>query len=387
MRLTPTIGWFCGARDGVALDPRTLPLLRSIAKHGTLTAAAAECGVSYRAAWGVVEDLRRLIGAPLAALERGRGARLTPLGERLLAADSTAQSLLHERRSEIALDVRAATTPAPALHRLAIAASHDMALSELREAWRAEHAIDIEFHGSAASLARYAEGAVDIAGFHIAQRREGGREVLLSLLRDSGSRQRRRRSGSLSSQSRKRPISSPAGDAPSTRLPSRHSAGYSRATKRAQSSVASPAMRPTIREQWRSSRASPAAKSCCSRSVSSALNDSPKERILRIVVTRRRWMTGRDQRVDQRFVFFVPRRADRVDIVLPLRERPRTGDHRGHDSIGPQPRQCELGGCAARFFRIRLELFGDRERLAAEFGFHHPRILARAARVLRRASA
>ncbi len=185
MRLTPTIGWVCGARDGVALDPRTLPLLRSIAKHGTLTAAAAECGVSYRAAWGVVEDLRRLIGAPLAALERGRGARLTTLGERLLAADSTAQSLLHERRSEIALDVRAATTPAPALRRLAVAASHDMALSELREAWRAEHAIDIEFHGSAASLARYAEGAVDIAGFHIAQRREGGREVLLSLLRPS----------------------------------------------------------------------------------------------------------------------------------------------------------------------------------------------------------
>jgi putative molybdopterin biosynthesis protein len=185
MRLIPTITWLQDGRAGAALDPRTLPLLRSIAKHGTLTAAAAECGVSYRAAWGVLEELGRRIGTPLAALERGRGARLTSVGERLLAADATAQSLLHARRREIGLDVRGPTTAAPPVRRLAIAASHDMALSELRNVWRAEHAIDIEFHGSAASLAHYAEGAVDIAGFHIAQQRQSGREVLLSLLRPS----------------------------------------------------------------------------------------------------------------------------------------------------------------------------------------------------------
>ena len=185
MRLVPTISWVYGARGRWALDPRTLPLLQAIAKHGTLMAAAAECGVSYRAAWGVLEALGRLIGTPLVALERGRGARLTPLGERLLAADATARSLLRARRSEIALDVRGAAPPAPNGRRLAIAASHDMALSELRESWRADQAIDVEFHGSAASLARYVEGAVDVAGFHIALDRRGGREILLSLLRPS----------------------------------------------------------------------------------------------------------------------------------------------------------------------------------------------------------
>jgi putative molybdopterin biosynthesis protein len=56
-------------------------------------------------------------------------------------------------------------------------------LTELRESWRADQAIDVEFHGSAASLARYVEGAVDVAGFHIALDRRGGREILLSLLR------------------------------------------------------------------------------------------------------------------------------------------------------------------------------------------------------------
>ncbi len=183
MRLAPAVGWVVGARGGAALDSRALPLLRAIAARGTLTAAALECGVSYRAAWGVLEDAGRRIGTPLAALSRGRGARLTPLGERLLAADAAAQSLLHAHRHELVQDVRGTARPTPGARRLSIAASHDMALSELRESWRTDQAIDVEFHGSAASLARYVEGAVDVAGFHIALDRQRGREILLSLLR------------------------------------------------------------------------------------------------------------------------------------------------------------------------------------------------------------
>ncbi len=183
MRLTPTIGWVEGGRADAALDLRTVPLLRAIAEHGTLTAAAAAVSVSYRWAWGLVDDLERRVGAPLVMLQRGRGARLTPLGERLLAADAAARSLLHAHRRDLVLDPRTATRAGPGMRRLSIAASHDMALGELREAWRANDAIDLEFHGSAASLARYAEGAVDIAGFHVAQHRQGGREILLSLLR------------------------------------------------------------------------------------------------------------------------------------------------------------------------------------------------------------
>jgi len=183
MKLAPAVGWTLGVRGGAALDPRALPLLRAIATHGTLTAAALDCGVSYRAAWGVLEDAGRRIGTPLAALSRGRGARLTTLGERLLAADAAAQSLLHAQRRELVLDVRGTAGPTPGARRLSIAASHDMALSELRESWRADQAIDVEFHGSAASLARYVEGAVDVAGFHVALDRPRGRELLLSLLR------------------------------------------------------------------------------------------------------------------------------------------------------------------------------------------------------------
>jgi molybdate transport repressor ModE-like protein len=183
MRLVPAVGWLLDGRTDQALDARALPLLRAIAERGTLTAAARSTGVSYRWAWGLVEDLERRVGSPLVELERGRGARLTSLGVRFLAADENARALLATHERELALPLRGGPLRAAAARRLAIAASHDMALGELRETWRADYAIDIEFHGSAMSLARYVEGAVDIAGFHVAHHRQGGREVLLSLLR------------------------------------------------------------------------------------------------------------------------------------------------------------------------------------------------------------
>ncbi len=183
MRLLPAIAWLLDGRADQALDARALPLLRAIAERGTLTAAARSTGVSYRWAWGLVEDLERRVGSPLVNLERGRGARLTSLGVRLLAADERARALLATHERGLALPLRGGVPRAAAGRRLAIAASHDMALGELRETWRADHAIDIEFHGSALSLARYVDGIVDIAGFHVAHHRQGGREVLLSLLR------------------------------------------------------------------------------------------------------------------------------------------------------------------------------------------------------------
>ncbi len=180
MRLQPTVAWRPDAAGAEMLDPRTVALLRGIAEHGTLSAAAAGVGVSYRWAWGLLAELERIVGAPLVALARGRGARLTPLGEHWLALDAKARSVLAARGRELELPVRAA--PRKRARRLTLAASHDLALSELRERWKSEQGIDVEFHGSAASLARYVEGAADVAGFHVAQRQRG-RDVLLSLLR------------------------------------------------------------------------------------------------------------------------------------------------------------------------------------------------------------
>ena len=180
-----------GEGSAVALDPRVVPLLRGIADLASLAAASREVGVPYRTAWAALEEASRLVGVPLAELTRGRGAVLTPLGKRLVAADDDGTRLLEARLSPVGIDVK---QPLPRPGRpLKVAASHDIALAQLRDRWRVAHAIDLQFHGSAESLDAYRMGSVDVAGFHVVRgatrvndpllkRLDGQRDVLIRFL-------------------------------------------------------------------------------------------------------------------------------------------------------------------------------------------------------------
>jgi len=182
-KLAPTIGWMVAGRGESAVDARLLPLLRAIADAGTLTAAAATVGISYRSAWGVLDATARLLGATMVVLERGRGARLAPLGERLLAADTSARTLLEVHGHSLRLRVGGAPRREAATGELRVAASHDLALARLRAGWRARYGIGLEFHGSAESLERYVDGDAQLAGFHMALDGARGRDLLLAPLR------------------------------------------------------------------------------------------------------------------------------------------------------------------------------------------------------------
>lgn len=69
-------------------NPRRMQLLAKIAEAGSISQAAKLAGISYKAAWDAVDDLNSRADKPL--IERvvggkgGGGARLTPMGERLL---------------------------------------------------------------------------------------------------------------------------------------------------------------------------------------------------------------------------------------------------------------------------------------------------------------
>jgi molybdate transport repressor ModE-like protein len=180
-RLVPEVSWRMPGMRHASLDPRIVPLLEAIRHEGTLRAAVVAAGVSYRAAWGLLVDASHALGAPLAVLERGRGARLAPLGERLLAADAAAQSALAKAGAELALGAtrpQAASAEKPLS--LRVAASHDLALAALRDAWAEAGTLDLdlETHGSVESLAALRRGAVEVAGFHVAGDGLGAREVL-----------------------------------------------------------------------------------------------------------------------------------------------------------------------------------------------------------------
>jgi molybdate transport repressor ModE-like protein len=194
MRVVPALSWRLDAPAAAALDPRVMPLLEAIARSSSLAAAVDACGISYRAGWGVLRDYQRLLGVPLVLLERGRGARLTAAGERLVGAQRAATERLARVLPGLAIEIgpvprqekRAPTA------RLSVVASHDLALEALANALPAAGGIelDVSFMGSLHALKEFAEGRADVAGFHvpIGGRAPGDRAPFLQRLRPRSDR-------------------------------------------------------------------------------------------------------------------------------------------------------------------------------------------------------
>lgn len=178
-RLVPSVVWAPADHGGRALARELVPLLAAVLQGGSLAAAARARALSYRGAWGIVEAAERDTGAKLVVLERGRGARLSAAGQRLVAADAAAQRLLATHAAVLRVAVRDAAPGVGTAAVLHVAASHDLALAALRGTWRTRHGVNVDFRGSAESLALYADGAVDVAGFHVSP----GDHLLLGMLR------------------------------------------------------------------------------------------------------------------------------------------------------------------------------------------------------------
>lgn len=183
MRLLPAIAWnLAGERPG-PLDGRLLPLLAAVAASGSLAAAVADRGMSYRAAWGLLRAYGEKLGTPLVALERGRGARLTAIGARLVDAQVAATRRLAEHLPELAVEL----VPRPAAERaerpvglrLRVAASHDLALAALAAALprQANLELDLSVMGSLHALREFAEGRAEVAGFHVPIDRRASRDM------------------------------------------------------------------------------------------------------------------------------------------------------------------------------------------------------------------
>ena len=173
MDLHLDVRWRIGGSDAKDIEPMLFELLEAIEQGGSIRVAAARCRVSYRYAWGIVQQWGRLLGAPLCVLKRGRGARLTALGEGLLwgrrRITASLSPTLEGLASNLCAELRAATA-LPADPPLRIFASHGLAISALRDLMRARGGVvlDLQFRGSLESLRLLHAGRCDLAGFHIA---------------------------------------------------------------------------------------------------------------------------------------------------------------------------------------------------------------------------
>lgn len=153
-----------------ALGPRLIELLVHVAATGSIAAACQRAGLSYRHAWDTVRHGEAWFGAPLLQMERGRGSRLTPLGDKLVWADRRIAARLAPVLDTLAseLEVELQRVIAPPQRLLRIHASHGFAIEKLM-AMLGDAGIDVErvYTNSQDAAASLHDGASDLACFHV----------------------------------------------------------------------------------------------------------------------------------------------------------------------------------------------------------------------------
>lgn len=164
------LSWLSPPDAQSGADRPLLSLLAGVRAHGSIAGAAKAARLSYRHAWGMLGRWEQLLGRSVVVPEQGRGAKLAPLGEQLLEADLRIRRRLEPilARLSAELERQFAASLQVAEPTLRIVASHDLALLQLRDLALANGiALDLHVRGSSESLAAYARGECELAGFHL----------------------------------------------------------------------------------------------------------------------------------------------------------------------------------------------------------------------------
>jgi putative molybdopterin biosynthesis protein len=165
------------AERGVGIRNALMTLLGAVREQGSISAAAKALGLSYRHVWGELKRWELELGHSLVVWEKGQRARLSDFGEKLLWAERQAQARLAPQIEALHADLERAFALAfdEATHMLTLFASHDDALSALREqAAAARLHLDIRFVGSVDAITALNQGRCVIAGFHVPPQRDPG---------------------------------------------------------------------------------------------------------------------------------------------------------------------------------------------------------------------
>ncbi len=162
--------WSVRQPDGRVLSSRLVALLVQVHEHGSLAVGCRHCALSYRHAWEMLRQGESVFGAPLVQMARGRGSRLTPLGEKLVWAEhriaARLSPVLDSLASEIEVEISRSVAPAPV--RLRVHASHGFAIEKLLDLLGADgSAIERKYVGSQEAVAALRDGGCDVAGFQV----------------------------------------------------------------------------------------------------------------------------------------------------------------------------------------------------------------------------
>lgn len=176
IRITPA--WYFSDETGNQLDPKLFGLLEAVHRHGKLTRAAEDIGVSYRHAWNLLNKWGEFFGIALVDLERGKGAQLSPLGEKLLWAEQRVIARLGPQLESLGSELNLAIqqTLEGVKPVLRLYATHGYAV-ELLPAYLDELRVDLQYCSSREALSALHRGACDLAGFHLPRGKVGERVI------------------------------------------------------------------------------------------------------------------------------------------------------------------------------------------------------------------
>ena len=170
-KITIRPAWTFTSESGEKVDPQLFGLLAAIHDTGKLTLAAKQVKLSYRYAWDLLGKWTLFFGGPLVQMERGKGAKLTPLGAKLLWAEQRSDANLFPQleniASELNLEIGHALKHSQSV--IHLHASHGYAVEKL-PALMDHHGhatIDLQYMGSVAALASLSAAKCDLAGFHV----------------------------------------------------------------------------------------------------------------------------------------------------------------------------------------------------------------------------
>ena len=156
---------------GAQLDRPLFAILQALHEGGSIVRAARIVGHTYRYVWAELHRWEGALGEPLVIWCQGKPARLTAFAERLLWAELRARKRLQPHiealREQLARIVEEARDQRQ--QHLVACASHDLALSRLREHVASTAGLDLELHfqGSVDAVRSLNARRCLVAGFHV----------------------------------------------------------------------------------------------------------------------------------------------------------------------------------------------------------------------------
>lgn len=167
-KITIEPSWIFRDENNREIDNKLFELLHGIHEHGKLTEACKTTGISYRHGWNLIQNWSEFFETPLVSLQKGRGANLNPIGEKLLWMRERAEARFSPQMSNLSSELNAELRRLAELDqpKLRVSASHGYAVAMLPELCT-ELDLAITYTHPREALEALNDGRCDMAGIHI----------------------------------------------------------------------------------------------------------------------------------------------------------------------------------------------------------------------------